>query len=92
MPRQMSRTAYELDELDETARERAREQYKALGVYERWYDDVFEHFTRVCARLGVEVATRRTQTVGGDEAHEPLVFFQNLGGQERGRPVRGALQ
>ena len=89
MPRQVSRTAYQLDELDETARERAREQYKALGVYERWFEEVFEHFTRVCARLGVEIATRRTQTIGGDEAHEPQVFFQNLGGQNEGARFEG---
>lgn len=89
MPRQVSRTAYELDELDETARERAREQYKALGVYDRWYDDVFEHFTRVCAGLGVEIATRRTQTIGGDEAYELQVFYQNLGGQNEGARFEG---
>ena len=89
MPRQVSRTAYELDELDQTAREQAREQYKELGVYERWYDDVFEHFTKICAGLGVEVATRRTETIGGDEAHEPLVFYQNLGGQNEGARFEG---
>jgi len=44
MPRIIETTVYELDELSEAAKEKARSWYREHGLLDEWHDFVFEDF------------------------------------------------
>ena len=82
-------TVYPFEELEEAARERAREWYRSLGDPEDWHACVLEDFTEVCERLGVRLRTHRVKLFGGGTREEPNVYFQGFGSQGDGACFEG---
>ena len=63
MARTIKTTVYDVHELGERAKEKAREWYidDVLSSTGIWYDQVFDDFEEMCAILGIKVL-KRTQT------------------------------
>ena len=57
MPRIIETTVYTIDELSGAAKENARIWYRDQGLYDEWYDFVYEDFETICRIIGITLAT-----------------------------------
>ena len=73
MPQTIETIVYRLEELSEAAREQARAWYRATAPDPDWFESVYEDFERVCAILGVELATRPIRLLGGGRREKPCI-------------------
>ena len=89
MPRIVKTVVYELPELSESARERARAWYRETCLDWDWYDAVFEDFETVCGLLGVTLRTRAVKLMGGGTREAPNVWFHGFHTQADGASFDG---
>ena len=92
MPRIVKTVVYELPELSESARERARAWYRDTCLDHEWYDAIFEDFETVCGLLGVTLRTQIVRLVGGGMRETPNLFFRGFANQGDGASFEGAYQ
>lgn len=84
MPEVVQTTVYRLDELDETARDRARAWYREHALDPDWFGSVFEDFAAMCEILGVHLKTERVSLMGGGTRSKPLIYFSGFSSQGDG--------
>ena len=89
MPRIVKTVVYELPELSEAARGRARAWYRETCLNCDWYDAVFEDFETVCGLLGVTLRTRTLRLMGGGTRKAPNVWFTGFARQGDGASFDG---
>jgi hypothetical protein len=89
MPQTIETIVYRLEELSEAAREQARAWYREIGVDPDWFESVYEDFERVCAILGVELATRPVRLFGGGQRQKPCIWFSGFWSQGDGASFNG---
>ena len=89
MPRIIETTVYGIDELPDEAKEKARAWYRQEGLYDEWYDFVYEDFGRICEILGVTLATTPVRLYGGGTRDKPQVFFSGFHNQGDGASFQG---
>ncbi|MCA0404757.1 MAG: antitoxin of toxin-antitoxin stability system [Proteobacteria bacterium] len=89
MPEVFETLVYTFDELDECARERARDWYRQTLLHDDWHHVVFEDFERVCEILGVELATRPVRLHGGGFRHRACIWFSGFASQGDGACFEG---
>lgn len=92
MPRIVKTVVYELPELSESARERARTWYRDTCLDHEWYDTVFEDFETVCGLLGVTLRTQVVRLVGGGTRETPNLYFRGFSSQGDGASFEGAYR
>ena len=90
MPRIVKTTVYELKELSESARERARAWFRDTCFDHAWYEFVYEDFETVCGLLGVTLRTSPVPLVGGGTRQVPDLFFRGFWSQGDGASFQGA--
>lgn len=90
MPEAIETTVYTFNELDERARERARDWYRQASADDDWHEFVFEDFERVCGILGVELATRPVRLYGGGTRQKPCIWFSGFSSQGDGACFEGS--
>ena len=78
MPRIIETAVYTIDELSDTAKENARSWYRDRGLYDDWYDFVYEDFGAICRILGVTLATSPVLLYGGGTRDKPHVNFSGF--------------
>jgi hypothetical protein len=89
MPEIIETTVYQLHELSDDAKEQARAWYREIGVDPDWHEGVYEDFERVCAILGVELATRPVRLFGGGQRQKPCIWFSGFWSQGDGASFNG---
>ncbi|MCY4600133.1 MAG: antitoxin of toxin-antitoxin stability system [Acidobacteria bacterium] len=89
MPRIVKTTVYELKELSEAARERARAWYRESCFDHAWYEFVYEDFETVCQLLGVTLGTSPVPLMGGGTRETPHIFFAGFSNQGDGASFQG---
>lgn len=92
MPEVIETTVYTLEELDERGKERARDWYRQASAHDDWHEFVFEDFERVCAILGVELATRPVRLFGGGTRQKPRIWFSGFSSQGDGASFEGVYR
>lgn len=90
MPEVVETTVYTFNELDERARERARDWYRQASADDDWHEFVFEDFERVCGILGMELATRSVRLYGGGTRQKPCIWFSGFSSQGDGACFEGS--
>lgn len=81
MPTIIPITVYEFDELDDSAKDKARDWYRQGAFDYDWYDFVFSDFEAICDILGVALRTNPVSLVGGARREEPQIFFTGFASQ-----------
>ena len=76
MPRTIETVVYAIEELSETAKERARVWYRESGLDHDWYGAVFDDFEAICGILGVTLRTSPIRLVGGGTRDKAHLFFR----------------
>ena len=92
MPRIVETVVYELPELSQSAKERARAWYRDTCLDWDWYDTVFEDFETVCGLFGVTLRTHIVRHVGGGTREAPNLYFRGFNSQGDGASFEGAYQ
>ena len=77
-------TVYQLDELSDAAREKARAWYREGSFDYDWFDAVYEYFQHICDILGVRLKTRAVRLYGGHTRQEPCIWFRGFWSQGDG--------
>ena len=90
MPRIVETVVYELRELSEAARERARAWYRESCLDHDWHEFVYDDFETVCALLGVTLKTRPIPLMGGGTREKPCVYFRGFWSQGDGASFDGS--
>ncbi len=89
MPAIIETNVYQLDELADEAKVRARSWYRQHGFDYDWYDSVFEDFGRICQLLGIDLRTRAVRLMGGGTRSEPCIYFSGFSSQGDGACFEG---
>ncbi len=74
MPRTVTKDVYQFDELNDRAKEKARDWFKGTGGPED-FDGTIEDFVAIAELLGVTFRQRNAVTVGGRQYTEPCIFW-----------------
>ena len=89
MPEIIETTVYQLHELPDAAKDKARDWYREVGFDFDWYDAVYEDFERICAIMGVSLATRHVRLFGGSVRAKPCIWFSGFWSQGDGACFEG---
>jgi hypothetical protein len=84
MPRVIEKTVYQFDELDDSAKERARDWYRTLGVESDELTD-YEHWTEAASILGITFDTQRGSS-------DPKIWWSGFSSQGDGASFEGRYE
>lgn len=77
-------TTYSYDELDERAKEKARDWYRTGALEYEWWEGVYEDAADVGDLLGIDLRQKRVRCVDKSTRHEPQIYFNGFGCQSQG--------
>ena len=83
---------YQLDELDASARDRARDWYRRNATDEEWHKFRFADFEQVCEILGVSLSTKSVRLMGGGARAAPKIYFSGFSSQGDGACYEGGYR
>lgn len=89
MPHIIETRVYRADELEDAAREAARDWYRSSALDHDWYAFTFEDFERICAMLGITLRTHPIRLHGGGMRTEPNIYFSGFASQGDGACFEG---
>ena len=81
---------FTFDGLSDEAKEKAREWYCTIDVYDDWWHEfAFDDFETVCLILGVTLKTRTVPLYGGDTRQKPCIWYRGFSSQGDGACFEG---
>lgn len=84
-------TIYKFNELSDDAKEKAREWYRQFVFTDSHdWEFVYDDAVRMGALMGIEIGTRRAQTIGGHTITEPSIYFSGFWSQGDGACFEGS--
>jgi hypothetical protein len=83
---------FDFDELDDDAREKAREWYRRSSLEDDWYEFEFEQFEAVCEILGITLRGRPVRRMDGGTNTKPSIFFSGFSSQGDGACFEGSYR
>lgn len=89
MPEIIETAVYHLDELSDTAKEKARAWYRDSAFDHDWHDFIFEDFAAICTILGITLKTWPVRLVGGGTRADPCIRFRGFWSQGDGACFEG---
>lgn len=90
MPEIIETVVYRINELDEGARDKARDWYRQHGFDYDWYDFIFSDFEEICRILGITLKSSPMRRVGGTTRDDPHIFFRGFSSQGDGACFEGS--
>lgn len=92
MPHIIETTVYEIHELSDAAKDKARAWFReGVGDFD-WYDFIFEDFEETCRILGIELRTHTVRLMGGGTRQKPCIWFSGFSSQGDGACFEGAYR
>lgn len=82
-------TVYTFDELSDTAKEKARSEYREGMMNDDWYECTYEYAETIAKILGIEVDTRAVPRMDGKFNNHPKIFFSGFSSQGDGACFEG---
>ncbi|OHV80317.1 antitoxin of toxin-antitoxin stability system [Ensifer sp. LCM 4579] len=89
MPEVIETVAYRIDELSDSAKEKARAWYREGAFDYDWFDSAFDDFESICAILGIRLKTRHMRTASGSNSSKPCIWFSGFWSQGDGACFEG---
>ncbi|AQT47991.1 antitoxin of toxin-antitoxin stability system [Bartonella choladocola] len=78
MPSIIETTVYQISELEEPAKEEARSWYRQHGLYDDWFEFVYEDFLAIAKILGLDIKERCHTNRFGHSYCEPQIYFRGF--------------
>jgi len=93
MPIERTIKLYQFDELDDRAKERARDWYRGedCGLSYDWWDSTYEDFCQICEILGIDLNTKPVKLMNGSTRQEPQIYFSGFCRQGDGACFAGTF-
>ena len=82
-------TVYQMEELSDDAKEKARDWYREGAFDHDWYWAVYADFERICEILGIELASVPVRLHGGGTRRKPCIWFSGFASQGDGACFEG---
>ena len=93
MPQIIETTVYELHELSDAAKDKARAWFReGVGSDSDWYDSVYDDFEEVCRILGIELKTYPVRLMGGGTRQKSCLWFSGFSSQGDGACFEGSYR
>jgi hypothetical protein len=89
MPAIIETTVFQINELSDEAREKARDWYRQNGFDYDWYEFANDDFARICDIFGIELRTTAVQLYGGGSRRKPCIWFSGFWSQGDGACFEG---
>lgn len=90
MPKRKITTVYQFDELNDKAKERAREWYREGNCEDNyWSEVVIDDAAEIATLLGVDLCQTAYKTMGGETKYNPTVYFSGFWSQGDGACFEG---
>jgi hypothetical protein len=84
---------YKFNELDDRAKQKAREWYTGCDYpHDDWWDWTYEDFGIICGIIGIELATTPVKLMGGGVRHKPDINFSGFYSQGDGACFSGTYR
>jgi len=83
---------YKFDELSETAKQAARDEFRKNGFGFDWWDSTYEDAEQVAEVLGIDIKQRAIPTHGGRTIDEPAIYFSGFCSQGDGACFEGSYR
>lgn len=84
-------TEFTFDQLDERAKEKARDAYRFTSDYphDDWWDAVYDDADTIASMMGIEIKRKHRQTYGGSIVTGPQIWFSGFSCQGDGACFEG---
>ena len=89
MPEIIETTVYQLHELSDAAREKARAWWREAGFDHDWHEFVYADFEAICAILGVALKSSPVRLMGGGSRPRSHIYFSGFWSQGDGACYAG---
>lgn len=83
------KTLYKFDELDESAKGRARDWFRAGALDHAWWDAVYEDAAACGAVFGIELRQKPVKLMNGTTRYDPSIWFSGFSSQGDGACFEG---
>lgn len=93
MPRTVLKEVFKFDELDESAKDKAREWFRH-GVFSESHDweFIFEDAARMGDLMGIDIRTRPVKLMNGSSRYDPCIYFSGFSSQGDGACFEGSYR
>ena len=81
---EVEHTEFTFSELDECAKEYARNKYRVGNCYHNWWDCIYTDAQEIGALIGITIYNRNERTVGGATVATPAIHFSGFSCQGDG--------
>ena len=85
----VEKTLYKYEELNDRAKQRARECYLEGGLDYSWWEFCYDDFARVAEILGIDLSQRAVPLMNGKCRYEPEIYFSGFNHQGSGSSFCG---
>src|SRR5690606_17615749 len=68
-------TEFTFDQLDDRAKDHARDQHRDINVDHDWWDSTYEDAITIAEMLNISIRTRTVKLYGGGTRQEPQIMF-----------------
>lgn len=92
MPRIRETTVYQFDELDESAKEKARDWYREGALDYDWWDSTYEHASHIAALFGLDINMKPVKLMSGKTRMDPAIYFSGFYSQGDGACFEGTYE
>lgn len=89
MPTSKTVWLYQFDELDDKAKEKAREWYRQLITGEEISEQIYEDFQEICKILGIELKTSSVRLCNGKTHEQLCIWWSGFSSQGDGASFEG---
>lgn len=84
MPRTIRIEVFSFDELDDRAKEKARDWYREGALDYEWWDHVYEDAATIGKHLGIDLKQKPVKLMGGGTRYDPSIYFSGFSHQGQG--------
>ena len=93
MPIEVTKTLYYYEDLDDKAKEKAREWYRTASAGDSfWSERVIEDAANMADVLGIDLRTRRVTLANGGHRYEPTIYWSGFWRQGDGACFEGTYK
>ncbi|MFC0808978.1 antitoxin of toxin-antitoxin stability system [Ensifer sp. P24N7] len=89
MPEVIETLVYRIDELSESAKEKARSWHRESAFDYDWHETVYDDFETICVILGIRLKSRSRRTAGGGSSSKTCIWFSGFWSQGDGACFEG---
>lgn len=82
-------TLYKFDELEEEAKEKAREWFRGLIEADEYTEHVYEDAATIAALMGLDIRTRPVKLMNGGARYDPCIYWSGFSSQGDGACFEG---